>query len=47
MTTKRFELGNDGPKVILAGIDDTVTAMLAGAYAAGLARRQGAGDADD
>lgn len=42
VTTEGFELGNDGPKVILAGIDDTVTAMRAGAYAAGLARRQGA-----
>jgi nucleotide-binding universal stress UspA family protein len=37
-----FELGTDGPKVILVGLDDSVTAMRAGAYAAGLARRQGA-----
>jgi nucleotide-binding universal stress UspA family protein len=37
-----FELGNDGPKVILVGVDDTVTSLRAGAYAAGLARRQGA-----
>jgi len=37
-----FELGTDGPKVILAGVDDSVTSMRAGAYAAGLARRQGA-----
>ena len=37
-----FELGTDGPKVILVGIDDSVTALRAGAYAAGLARRQGA-----
>jgi hypothetical protein len=37
-----FELGTDGPKVILVGVDDTVTSMRAGAYAAGLARRQGA-----
>jgi nucleotide-binding universal stress UspA family protein len=37
-----FELGTDGPKVILAGIDDSVTSLRAGAYAAGLARRQGA-----
>ena len=37
-----FELGNDGPMVILVGIDDSVTSMRAGAYAAGLARRQGA-----
>ena len=37
-----FELGTDGPSVILVGIDDSVTALRAGAYAAGLARRQGA-----
>ena len=37
-----FELGTDGPKVILAGIDNSVTSLRAGAYAAGLARRQGA-----
>ena len=35
-------MGTDGPKVILAGVDDSVTSMRAGAYAAGLARRQGA-----
>jgi nucleotide-binding universal stress UspA family protein len=37
-----FELGTDGPRVILVGIDDSVTALRAGAYAVGLARRQGA-----
>jgi nucleotide-binding universal stress UspA family protein len=37
-----FELGTDGPMVILVGVDDSVTSMRAGAYAAGLARRQGA-----
>ena len=37
-----FELGTDGPKVILVGVDDSVTSMRAGAYASGLARRQGA-----
>ena len=37
-----FELGTDGPKVILVGIDDSVTSLRAGAYAAGLARREGA-----
>jgi nucleotide-binding universal stress UspA family protein len=35
-----FELGTDGPSVILAGVDESVTAARAGAYAAGLARRQ-------
>jgi nucleotide-binding universal stress UspA family protein len=35
-----FELGTDGPSVILVGVDDSVTGLRAGAYAAGLARRQ-------
>jgi nucleotide-binding universal stress UspA family protein len=42
VTNDEFELGTDGPKVILVGVDDTVTSLRAGAYAAGLARRQGA-----
>jgi nucleotide-binding universal stress UspA family protein len=37
-----FELGTDGPSVILVGVDDSTTASRAGWYAAGLARRQGA-----
>jgi nucleotide-binding universal stress UspA family protein len=37
-----FELGTDGPQVILVGVDDSVTSLRAGAYAVGLARRQGA-----
>jgi nucleotide-binding universal stress UspA family protein len=37
-----FELGTDGPSVILVGIDESVTASRAAAYGAGLARRQGA-----
>nr|WP_312881249.1 universal stress protein [Actinomadura alba] len=35
-----FELGTDGPRVIVAGVDGSTTSMRAGAYAAGLARRQ-------
>lgn len=35
-----FELGTDGPLVILAGVDGSRSALRAGAYAAGLARRQ-------
>lgn len=35
-----FELGTDGPSVIVAGIDGSDSSMRAAAYAAGLARRQ-------
>ena len=42
MTIGEFELGTDGPSVILVGLDESVTAARAIAYAAGLARRQGA-----
>ena len=42
MAPGEFELGTDGPSVILVGVDESVTASRAGAYAAGLARRQGA-----
>lgn len=38
-----FELGRDGPTSILVGVDGSVTSERAGWYAAGLARRQGAG----
>jgi nucleotide-binding universal stress UspA family protein len=35
-----FELATDGPAVIVVGIDGSPTSYRAGAYAAGLARRQ-------
>jgi nucleotide-binding universal stress UspA family protein len=35
-----FELGTDGPSVIVVGVDGSVTSLRAGAYAVGLARRQ-------
>jgi nucleotide-binding universal stress UspA family protein len=35
-----FELGSDGPSVIVVGVDDSTTSSRAGWYAAGLARRQ-------
>ncbi|GHF73034.1 universal stress protein A [Kitasatospora xanthocidica] len=37
-----FELGTDGPKVILVGLDGSDSSWRATAYAAGQARRQGA-----
>jgi len=36
-----FELGTDGPTRILVCVDGSETSLRAGAYAAGLARRQG------
>jgi nucleotide-binding universal stress UspA family protein len=35
-----FELGTDGPSLIIAALDGSETSLRAGAYAAGLARRQ-------
>ena len=37
----RFEFGNDGPSVVLVGVDGSATSLRAGAFAGGLARRQG------
>ncbi|KAF4409834.1 universal stress protein [Streptomyces lycii] len=37
-----FERGTDGPKVVVAGLDGSDSSWRAAAYAAGLARRQGA-----
>ena len=42
MEQGEFELGTDGPSAILVGIDESVTALRAASYTAGLARRQGA-----
>jgi nucleotide-binding universal stress UspA family protein len=38
----QFELGTDGPNVVLVGLDGSRTSRRATAWAAGLARRQGA-----
>lgn len=40
MQSDVFEMGTDGPSVILVGVDESVTALRAASYAAGLARRQ-------
>ncbi|CAN3984931.1 hypothetical protein KPATCC21470_7662 [Kitasatospora purpeofusca] len=42
VTPSGFELGTDGPKMIVAGLDGSDSSWRATAYAAGLARRQNA-----
>jgi nucleotide-binding universal stress UspA family protein len=36
-----FEFGNDGPSLIIAGVDGSDTSLRATAFAGGLARREG------
>jgi nucleotide-binding universal stress UspA family protein len=38
--SRDFELGTDGPSLIMVGVDGSRTSLRAAAYAAGLARRQ-------
>src|SRR5579875_2026885 len=39
-TERQFELGSDGPSLILVGVDGSRTSLRAAAYAAGVGRRQ-------
>ena len=41
MDNPGFEIGTDGPRLILVGIDGSDTSLRAGAWAAGIARREG------
>jgi nucleotide-binding universal stress UspA family protein len=42
VSTSGFELGTDGPRVVVAAVDGSRTSLRAAAYAGGLCRRQDA-----
>ncbi|GGF48683.1 universal stress protein A [Marmoricola endophyticus] len=42
MQQEEYELGTDGPRLILVGVDGSETSIRAGSFAAGVARREGA-----
>lgn len=41
MTASRFELGTDGPRTVVVGVDGSDVSLRAAAYAMGVARRHG------